>query len=62
MTDPTISLLQRQLETTLQLIILVSSNMTEEEILIARVCLAEASIILGQILVRQNEGNIDGKI
>lgn len=56
---PPIPLIQRQLETTLQLLISLSSTMTTDDILMVRIRLTEADIIMGSILVERdnNAGN-----
>jgi len=58
---PPIPLIQRQLETTLQLLISLSSTMTTDDILMVRIRLTEADIIMGSILVERdnNAGNIN---
>ena len=59
-----VPLLQRQLDTTLQLVILLSSNMAADQIHLVRVHLTEASVVLGQILAdRERNGVIvNGKL
>lgn len=56
---PTIPLLQRQLDTTLQLVISLSSTMTTNEIMMVKMRLTEANIIMGRILVdRDTNGRL----
>ena len=54
-----IPLVHRHLETTLQLVISLSSTMTADELIMARLHLTEASIILGQVLVELEHDNTD---
>ena len=51
-------LLQRQLDTTLQLFILLSSNMTADQIHMVRVHLTEGSVILGYILAERERNGV----
>ena len=55
----TIPLLQRQLDTTLQLVISLSSTMTTDEIMMVKIRLTEADIIMGRILAdRDTNGRL----
>jgi len=58
-----ITILQKHLDTTLQLIISLSSTMTADELIMMRVRLTEASIVLGQVLVEleHNDADVNGK-
>jgi len=64
MTSVPISLLRSQLDTTLQLVISLSSAMTADEIIMIRVRLTEASIIMGQSLIalERNNANTNSKL
>lgn len=62
MSLPTVPLLQRQLETALQLIISLSPTMTTDEIMMIRIRLTEANIFLGNVLVEQNGTTPNGKV
>ena len=53
MTSVPVSVLQRQLESTLQLVIVLPPSMTINDILMARVRLTKANIIMGRILVER---------
>jgi len=57
---PPVPLIQRQLETTLQLLISLSSAMTTDDILMVRIRLTEADIIMGSILVERDNNAGDG--
>ena len=54
MSLPLVPLLQRQLETTLRLLISVSQGMTTNEIMVVRIWLTEAAIIMGDIAANQS--------
>lgn len=56
MSSSTVPLLQRQLDTTLQLLISLSSMMTAEDIILLRVRLTEADILMGHILIERDNG------
>lgn len=54
------SLLQIQLETTLQMVMLSSSTMTANQLVDYRVRLTEASVVLGYVLAQRNEHDSNG--
>ena len=54
MSLPLVPLLQRQLETTLRLLISVSQGMTTDEIMAVRIRLTEAAIVMGDIVANQS--------
>ena len=54
MTLPLVPLLQRQLETTLRLLISVSGEMTPDEIMAVRIRLTEATLVMGEIVVNSS--------
>jgi len=57
---PLIPLLQRQLETTLQVLISVSSEMTNDDIMLLRIRLHEAALIMGDIVVERSNSAANG--
>jgi len=57
---PLVPLLQRQLETTLQLLISASSAMTTDEIMMVRIRLTEANLVLGDTVLRRNNDTTSG--
>lgn len=59
---PLIPLLQRQLETTLQLLLLASSTMTTDEIMLVRMRLTEANFVMGGVVLRRNSNTVDGTV
>lgn len=56
-----IPILQRQVDTTLQLVISLSSMMTTDEVMMVRIRLTEANIILGSMLAERNGATPNGK-
>ena len=61
MTSPLVPLLQRQFDTTLRLLISASHGMTTDEIMLVRIRLAEASLVLGDIIVGRSDSATNGK-
>lgn len=57
---PLVPLLQRQLETTLQLLISASSTMTINDIMLIRIRLTEANLIMGNIIVERGNDAASG--
>jgi len=57
---PLIPLLQRQLETTLQILISVSSEMTNDDIMLFRIRLHEAALIMGDVVVERGNSVANG--
>ena len=55
-------LLKNQLDAALQIIIVSSHNMTEEQLIAFRVRLDETSIILGHVLAMRNQPTVNGKL
>ena len=55
------NLIYRQLETSLQLFISLSSTMSTGEILMARIRLTEANILLGEMMTQRNTAS-NGKL
>lgn len=62
MSLPTVPLLHRQLETTLQLLILLSSMMSTNDIILVSVRLTEANIIMGQTLAERDNTATNGTL
>jgi len=60
MDSPLVPLLQRQLETTLQLLLSASSAMTTDEIMMVRIRLTEANLVLGDAVLRRNNDATNG--
>lgn len=58
---PLIPLLQRQLETTLQLMISASPSMTIDEIMLVRIRLTEATLVMGDIAAERSNNATNGK-
>jgi len=56
----TVTLLQRQLDTTLQLLISFSSTMTTDDIVLARIRLAEADVVIGHVLAERDNATNNG--
>lgn len=55
-------LLQRQLETTLQLLISASPAMTTADIIVARIRLDEANLLMRDILVERDNNAANGNM
>ena len=62
MSLPTVPLLHRQLKTTLQLLILLLSMMSTNDIILVSVCLTEANIIMGQTLAERDNTATNGTL
>lgn len=58
---PTILILQRQLDATLQLVISLAPTMTTEQILMIRLRLTEANILMGTSVSQENDATPNGK-
>lgn len=59
---PLVPLLQRQLETTLQLLISASSAMTPDDIIFIRIRLNEANLLLREILIERDNNAANGNL
>ena len=62
MSLPTVPLLHRQLKTTLQLLISLSSMMSTNDIILVSVRLTEANIIMGQMLAERDNTATNGTL
>lgn len=60
MSLPLVPLLQRQLETTLQLLISASPAMSADEIMLVRVRLNEAALVMGSVVVNRSNSTANG--
>ena len=58
---PLVPLLQRQLDTTLWLLISASQGMTMDKIMLVRIRLTEAALIMGDIIAGQSDSATNGK-
>jgi hypothetical protein len=62
MSLPLIPLLQKQLETTLQLLISASPVMTADEIMLVRIRLNEAALATGNLVIDRSDNTTNGNM
>ena len=57
---PPIPLLQRQLETTLQLLLSLSSMMTDDDVMLVKIRLTEANLLMTSVLTERSNSTSNG--